>query len=102
MAYLEKLRLDKLRQSCVVIQKHIRGWLQRKKFLRERQAALTIQQYFRGQQTVRYTRAEEARGWVRGKGGLEPGDEKVIPLGQGVLTLPTVPTTEVTSRTLKL
>ncbi|XP_047718099.1 unconventional myosin-Vc isoform X1 [Prionailurus viverrinus] len=53
VAYLEKLRLDKLRQSCVVIQKHIRGWLQRKKFLRERQAVLTIQQYFRGQQTVR-------------------------------------------------
>lgn len=53
VAYLEKLRLDKLRQGCVVIQKHIRGWLQRKKFLRERQAALTIQRYFRGQQTVR-------------------------------------------------
>ncbi|XP_014393320.1 PREDICTED: unconventional myosin-Vc [Myotis brandtii] len=53
VAYLEKLRLDKLRQGCVVIQKHIRGWLQRKKFLRERQAALTIQQYFRGQHTVR-------------------------------------------------
>ncbi|XP_010350688.1 unconventional myosin-Vc isoform X2 [Saimiri boliviensis] len=52
VAYLEKLRLDKLRQSCVMIQKHIRGWLQRKKFLRERQAALIIQQYFRGQQTV--------------------------------------------------
>ncbi|KAG8505333.1 Unconventional myosin-Vc [Galemys pyrenaicus] len=53
VAYLEKLRLDKLRQGCIVIQKHIRGWLQRKKFLRERQAALTIQQYFRGQKTVR-------------------------------------------------
>ncbi|XP_015414392.1 PREDICTED: unconventional myosin-Vc [Myotis davidii] len=53
VAYLEKLRLDKLRQGCVVIQKHIRGWLQRKKFLRQRQAALTIQQYFRGQHTVR-------------------------------------------------
>ncbi|MBZ3872843.1 Unconventional myosin-Vc [Sciurus carolinensis] len=53
VAYLEKLRLDKLRQGCVVIQKHVRGWLQRRKFLRERQAALTIQQYFRGQQTVR-------------------------------------------------
>ncbi|XP_035889560.1 unconventional myosin-Vc isoform X2 [Phyllostomus discolor] len=36
-----------------LIQKHVRGWLQRKKFLRERQAALTIQQYFRGQHTVR-------------------------------------------------
>lgn len=54
VAYLEKLRLDKLRQGCVLIQKHVRGWLQRKKFLRERQAALTIQQYFRGQHTVRY------------------------------------------------
>ncbi|XP_066132390.1 unconventional myosin-Vc isoform X1 [Saccopteryx bilineata] len=53
VAYLEKLRLDKLRQGCVVIQKHIRGWLQRKRFLRERQAAVTIQQYFRGQRTVR-------------------------------------------------
>ncbi|KAJ8792799.1 hypothetical protein J1605_003984 [Eschrichtius robustus] len=53
VAYLEKLRLDKLRQGCVVIQKHIRGWLQRKKFLRKRRAALIIQQYFRGQQTVR-------------------------------------------------
>ncbi|KAL1782074.1 unconventional myosin-Vc isoform X1 [Sigmodon hispidus] len=53
VAYLEKLRLDKLRQGCIVIQKHVRGWLQRRKFLRERQAALTIQQYFRGQKTVR-------------------------------------------------
>ncbi|XP_073922062.1 unconventional myosin-Vc isoform X2 [Castor canadensis] len=53
VAYLEKLRLDKLRQGCIVIQKHVRGWLQRKKFLRERQAALVIQQYFRGQRTVR-------------------------------------------------
>ncbi|KAI4583230.1 hypothetical protein MJG53_008443 [Ovis ammon polii x Ovis aries] len=53
VAYLEKLRLDKLRQGCIVIQKHVRGWLQRKKFLRERRAALIIQQYFRGQQTVR-------------------------------------------------
>uniref|UniRef100_A0A8C0WYK7 Myosin VC n=1 Tax=Castor canadensis TaxID=51338 RepID=A0A8C0WYK7_CASCN len=52
VAYLEKLRLDKLRQGCIVIQKHVRGWLQRKKFLRERQAALVIQQYFRGQRTV--------------------------------------------------
>ncbi|DAA25282.1 TPA: myosin VC [Bos taurus] len=53
VAYLEKLRLDKLRQGCIAIQKHVRGWLQRKKFLRERQAALIIQQYFRGQKTVR-------------------------------------------------
>ncbi|XP_067411952.1 unconventional myosin-Vc isoform X2 [Emydura macquarii macquarii] len=53
VAYLEKLRSDKLRQACIVIQKNIRGWLQRKKFLRIKQAAVTIQQYFRGQRTVR-------------------------------------------------
>ncbi|KAJ7311412.1 hypothetical protein JRQ81_007046 [Phrynocephalus forsythii] len=53
VAYLEKLRSDKLRQACVMIQKNMRGWLQRKKFLRLRQAALTLQQYFRGQRAVR-------------------------------------------------
>ncbi|KAF7241516.1 Unconventional myosin-Vc [Varanus komodoensis] len=53
VAYLEKLRSDKLRQACIVIQKNIRGWLQRKKFLQVRQAAIIIQQYFRGQRTVR-------------------------------------------------
>lgn len=50
---MEKLRLDKLRQGCVVIQKRVRGWLQRRKFLRVRHAAVVIQRYFRGQQTVR-------------------------------------------------
>ncbi|KAM6181069.1 unconventional myosin-Vc [Erethizon dorsatum] len=53
VAYLEKLRLDKLRQACVVVQKWVRGWLQRRKFLRTRHAAVVIQRYFRGQQTVR-------------------------------------------------
>uniref|UniRef100_A0A670KEI3 Myosin VC n=1 Tax=Podarcis muralis TaxID=64176 RepID=A0A670KEI3_PODMU len=53
VAYLEKLRSDKLRQACIVIQKNARGWLQRKKFLHIRQAAVIIQQYFRGQRTVR-------------------------------------------------
>uniref|UniRef100_A0A8B9GJG9 Myosin VC n=1 Tax=Amazona collaria TaxID=241587 RepID=A0A8B9GJG9_9PSIT len=54
VAYLEKLRSDKLRHACIVIQKSVRGWLQRKKFLCIKQAALIIQQYFRGQRTVRY------------------------------------------------
>lgn len=54
VAYLEKLRSDKLRHACITIQKRVRGWLQRKKFLRVRQAAVIIQQYFRGQRTVRY------------------------------------------------
>uniref|UniRef100_A0A803STV2 Myosin VC n=1 Tax=Anolis carolinensis TaxID=28377 RepID=A0A803STV2_ANOCA len=53
VAYLEKLRSDKLRQACIMIQKNMRGWLQRKKFLRIRQAAITIQQYIRGQRTPR-------------------------------------------------
>uniref|UniRef100_A0ABM5EXW0 Unconventional myosin-Vc isoform X1 n=1 Tax=Pogona vitticeps TaxID=103695 RepID=A0ABM5EXW0_9SAUR len=53
VAYLEKLRSDKLRQACIMIQKNMRGWLQRKKFLRLRQAAITIQQYVRGQRAVR-------------------------------------------------
>uniref|UniRef100_A0A8B9E8F9 Myosin VC n=1 Tax=Anser cygnoides TaxID=8845 RepID=A0A8B9E8F9_ANSCY len=50
VAYLEKLRSDKLRHACIMIQKNVRGWLQRKKFLRIKQAAVTIQQYFRGHQ----------------------------------------------------
>ncbi|KAM8972266.1 unconventional myosin-Vc [Pelodytes ibericus] len=53
VAYLEKLRSDKLRNACVMIQKNVRGWVQRKKFLRARQAAITIQQYVRGQRAVR-------------------------------------------------
>uniref|UniRef100_A0A670Z2U3 Myosin VC n=1 Tax=Pseudonaja textilis TaxID=8673 RepID=A0A670Z2U3_PSETE len=54
VAYLEKVRSDRLRQACIMVQKNIRGWLQRKKFLRVRQAAVIIQQYFRGQKTIRY------------------------------------------------
>ncbi|KAJ1180712.1 hypothetical protein NDU88_005929 [Pleurodeles waltl] len=53
VAFLEKLRSDKLRNACVTIQKNIRGWVQRKKFLRAKRAVIVIQQYFRGQRTVR-------------------------------------------------
>ncbi|XP_053318896.1 unconventional myosin-Vc [Spea bombifrons] len=53
VAYLEKLRSDKLRNACIMIQKNIRGWVQRKKFLRARNSAIVIQQYFRGQRSVR-------------------------------------------------
>ncbi|XP_077328704.1 unconventional myosin-Vc isoform X1 [Lithobates pipiens] len=53
VAYLEKLRSDKLRNACVIIQKNMRGWVQRKKFLRARNAAIVIQQYVRGQRAVR-------------------------------------------------
>ncbi|KAA0724617.1 Unconventional myosin-Va [Triplophysa tibetana] len=63
VAYLEKLRADKLRKACIHIQKTIRCWLARKKYLRIRQATITIQKYVRGYQarrlceTLRRTRA---------------------------------------------
>ncbi|XP_056307676.1 unconventional myosin-Va [Danio aesculapii] len=63
VAYLEKLRADKLRTACIHIQKTIRCWLARKKYLRIRQAAITLQKYTRGHQarslckTLRRTRA---------------------------------------------
>lgn len=53
VAYLEKLRLDRLRRACVTIQKHFRGWSQRRKFLRMRAAAVILQEYIRGKRTIR-------------------------------------------------
>ncbi|XP_072326753.1 unconventional myosin-Va isoform X2 [Scyliorhinus torazame] len=54
VAYLEKLRADKLRVACIRIQKTIRSWLQRKKYLRMRRAAITVQRYVRGYQARCY------------------------------------------------
>ncbi|KAK3748926.1 hypothetical protein RRG08_019460, partial [Elysia crispata] len=48
VAYLEKLRADKLRSCGVMIQKHIRGWLQRRKYQKLRKSALLVQTYGRG------------------------------------------------------
>ncbi|KAG9341162.1 hypothetical protein JZ751_019601 [Albula glossodonta] len=48
VAYLEKLRADKLRAACIRIQKTIRCWLVRKKYLRMRAAAINIQRHVRG------------------------------------------------------
>ncbi|KAJ8272402.1 hypothetical protein COCON_G00112610 [Conger conger] len=53
VAYLEKLRSDRLRGACITIQKHVRGWRQRRKYLRMRQAAIIIQQYVRGRKQIR-------------------------------------------------
>uniref|UniRef100_A0A8C3Y8S5 Myosin VA n=1 Tax=Catharus ustulatus TaxID=91951 RepID=A0A8C3Y8S5_CATUS len=50
VAYLEKIRADKLRAACIRIQKTIRGWLMRKKYMRMRRAAITIQRHVRGYQ----------------------------------------------------
>uniref|UniRef100_A0A8C4JX91 Myosin VA n=1 Tax=Dromaius novaehollandiae TaxID=8790 RepID=A0A8C4JX91_DRONO len=54
VAYLEKIRADKLRAACIRIQKTIRGWLMRKKYMRMRKAAITIQRYVRGYQARCY------------------------------------------------
>ncbi|XP_073509129.1 unconventional myosin-Va isoform X6 [Phyllobates terribilis] len=54
VAYLEKIRADKLRMACIRIQKTIRGWLLRKKYLRMKKAAICIQRYVRGYQARCY------------------------------------------------
>ncbi|XP_044212818.1 unconventional myosin-Vc [Thunnus albacares] len=66
VAYLEKLRLDRLRGACITIQKHVRGWSQRRKYMCMRQAAVIIQQYIRGKRTIRKTvsAATLKRGWA--------------------------------------
>ncbi|XP_047451956.1 unconventional myosin-Va-like isoform X2 [Mugil cephalus] len=56
VAYLEKLRSDKLRIACVRIQKTIRCWLARKKYLRMRESAITIQRHVRGHQARCYVK----------------------------------------------
>ena len=53
VAYLEKLRLDRLRRACVTLQKHVRGWSQRRRYLRTREAVIVLQQYVRGQRQIR-------------------------------------------------
>uniref|UniRef100_A0A667ZI60 Myosin VAb n=1 Tax=Myripristis murdjan TaxID=586833 RepID=A0A667ZI60_9TELE len=63
VAFLEKLRSDKLRMACVRIQKTIRCWLARKKYLRMRESAITIQRYVRGHQArchVKFLRCTKA------------------------------------------
>uniref|UniRef100_A0A8D3BKV3 Myosin VC n=1 Tax=Scophthalmus maximus TaxID=52904 RepID=A0A8D3BKV3_SCOMX len=62
VAYLEKLRLDRLRGASVTIQKHVRGWSQRRKYLRMREAAIVLQQYIRGKRTIHA--ATLKRGWA--------------------------------------
>ncbi|XP_027019679.2 unconventional myosin-Vc [Tachysurus fulvidraco] len=66
VAYLEKLRLDYLRAACVTIQKHVRGWAQRRRYLRMRQAAIIIQQYIHGKRQIRHmvTAAALKQGWA--------------------------------------
>ncbi len=48
VAYLEKLRSDKLKACGIMIQKHIRGWLARSKYIKIKRSAILIQRFGRG------------------------------------------------------
>ena len=48
VAYLEKLRADKLRAACVLMQKTVRGWVQKKKYNRLRSSTIIVQKIIRG------------------------------------------------------
>ncbi len=48
VAYLEKLRTEKLRACGVMIQKHVRGWQSRSRFIKIKRSTLLIQCYARG------------------------------------------------------
>lgn len=48
VAYLEKLRADKLHAACVLMQKIVRGWVQWRKYQRIRKATIVLQKYIRG------------------------------------------------------
>ncbi|KAL7749084.1 Myosin type-2 heavy chain 1 [Sorochytrium milnesiophthora] len=63
LAYLEKLRADKLNQCVTLIQKNLRRWVQRKKYLRLRAATVKLQAAIRGKlarnkaRAIRHARA---------------------------------------------
>ncbi|XP_062512560.1 unconventional myosin-Vb-like isoform X2 [Corticium candelabrum] len=78
VAYMEKLRADKLTTSGVMIQKHVKGWLQRTSYCRQKQAAIKMQAWVRGflarrlAKFLRETRAATCiqrfvRGWLAKK-----------------------------------
>ncbi|XP_046984873.1 unconventional myosin-Va [Schistocerca americana] len=75
VAYLEKLRADKLRKCCIIIQKQVRAFICRKKYLRVKKSILLLQRYGRGvlarrkAHFLRQTRAavtiqRYTRGWL--------------------------------------
>ncbi|CAG9820455.1 unnamed protein product [Phaedon cochleariae] len=76
VAYLEKLRSDKLRLCCIMMQKTVRMFVARKKYLKIKRSALLIQTYGRGvlarrlAESLRRERAAKTiqryvRGWVK-------------------------------------
>ncbi|KAG2463560.1 MYO5B protein, partial [Polypterus senegalus] len=63
VAYLERLRAERLCAACILIQAWVRGQLVRRRYQRTRKAAMTLQTYCRGflarrlAQILRWTRA---------------------------------------------
>ena len=57
VAYMEKLRGDRLRACATMIQKHVRGWLLRKRYRTVRGATCTLQRWARGFMARRRVRA---------------------------------------------
>ena len=55
VAYLEKLRSERLRYCGVLIQKHVRGWLARIHYQRIRRTVLLCQTFGRGLLARRYS-----------------------------------------------
>uniref|UniRef100_UPI00398ED907 unconventional myosin-Va-like n=1 Tax=Pristiophorus japonicus TaxID=55135 RepID=UPI00398ED907 len=63
VAYLEKLRANQLRAACIMVQKMMRGWLQRKKYQQICKAVIIIQRYtrrFLAKQLVEHLRQTRA------------------------------------------
>lgn len=48
VAYLEKLRSDKLKACGIMIQKHVKGWLARRRYQRITKSVTLLQKYGRG------------------------------------------------------
>ncbi|XP_068599870.1 unconventional myosin-Va [Brachionichthys hirsutus] len=55
VAFLERLRAERLRVAAVIIQSRVRGWLERVRYTRIRWAAVTMQRYCRGALARRLT-----------------------------------------------
>lgn len=63
LGYLEKLRSQKIKESAIVIQKHLRGYQERKRYVAAQQSLLLLQSTIRGYLTrerVRRQREKEA------------------------------------------
>ncbi|OPJ67397.1 unconventional myosin-Vb-like [Patagioenas fasciata monilis] len=56
VAQLEELRQRRLRAACTLLQRHLRGWLARRRFARTRNAVVCLQRHARGMLARRFAR----------------------------------------------